>query len=95
MNDPSSQTAELKYEASVKDTEQLTNLILDQTVSLETLDHSKIERLKDDLRIAKSVRYSSEFKMLSQTLSLLTQRAITAEKEKGVSSWKTHERCMC
>ena len=50
-------------------------------------DHSKIKSVKDDLRIAKSIRYSREFKMLNQTFSPLTQRAITAEKEKGASSW--------
>ena len=84
IQDPS-QTAQLEYnETSV--TEQLTNLILNQTVSLETLDQCEIKKVKDDLRNAKTARYTEKFQMLSKNPSPLTQLAITAEKEKGASA---------
>eukprot|EP00794_Sanderia_malayensis_P001738 gene1738-1935_t len=88
IHDPT-KTAAFEYNASRKITEGLKELIVSQNTSIETMDHTKVKKTKQELKIAKENQYKEELKYLIANISPLKQRCLEASREKSASSWLT------
>ena len=88
IQDPTA-TAQIEYEASVKVTEQLTNVIYQQQKSLSGFDYHKVTLAKAEIQLEKNLRFSLQLKEIMSKADPLTQRSLESAKEKGASSWLT------
>ena len=80
-----SRTAQYEYDASVKVTEQLTELIYQQDKTLSSLDYGKIKQVKAEIKNDKEKRFREQLKELIEKSDPLTKRCLEATQEKGAS----------
>jgi hypothetical protein len=82
-------TAQIEYDASMKVTEQLTDVIYQQQNSLSGFDFHQVKLAKAEIQLEKNLRFSQQLKEIMGKADPLTQRSLESAKEKEASSWPT------
>ena len=81
------QTAQLEYDTSRAVTADLAELIRRQELSLESLDHNKINEAKAEMKRQKEDKLKQEFESIQETIDDKSRRLLQAAQEKGASAW--------
>ena len=84
-----SRTAQYEYDASVKVTEQLTELIYQQDKTLSSLENTKIKQVKAEIKNDIEKRFREQLKEVIEKSDPLIKQCFEATQEKGASSWLT------
>ena len=80
-------TSDAEYEASVKVSKSLSDLIVQQEIDLSKLDRDKIKEIKLEVRAEKERRFVAEEAEVIKSLDEKSQRLLKCAQEKGASSW--------
>ena len=81
------ETADLEFETSVRITNNLTNLIVNQERSLENLDEDGLRILINKTKLEKEKRLNDKFEELKERVDEDLKRCLDNAKEKGAGSW--------
>ena len=79
-------TASREYEWSKKITEPLVDLIYNQEMRVNNLDHDRINNMKENHKTTKEMELEREFQEISSLCHERTKRALVEAHEKGASS---------
>ena len=81
------ETADREYNASVRITSQLTDLICEQEIDITKLDREAVAETKSEMHQHKEAVYKQELESLITEMDEKSVRLVTAAREKGASSW--------
>ena len=81
------ETAASAYDASVRITQPLSDLILTQNMDLSMLDREVVSRIKTVITEEKERVYVAEAEEIAATLDIKSKRLLKCAQEKGASAW--------
>ena len=81
------QPADGEYQASLKVTQLLADLIVRQVTDLSLLDRDKVKELKQEAKHEKEARFAMEEAAIAIQLDEKSKRLLKCAQEKGASAW--------
>ena len=84
IQDPT-KTADIEFDASVRVTKPLTNIIYEQQMTLSGLDYHQVNLTKAEIQLEKTARFSQNLKDILDEADPLTQRSLEAAKNRELT----------